>query len=405
MDNQRLWAAVGIYFTVAVAWVLVSDWWLLHAIPGEQLPGVATLKGVGFVAVTSVALFIILKRLAASDRRAREAQAGYAAVLDRVPHFFESVPVVMYALEDCGEGFAPVWFSENADRIVGYPRMQLMSLDWWSGHIHPEDRDAALQAVPAAARDGKVVHEYRFIKADGTIAHIHDELRFRPASGTTPAQIVGAWTDITDRVAIEDALREAVAHSDRTLLATIDVVSQMVELRDPYTAGHERRVGEISAAIAAELGHDEDMQRGLRIAGAVHDVGKIVVPSEILSKPTRLNDAEFMLVKQHAQAGYEILKGIEFPWPVAEVARQHHERMDGSGYPRGLKGEEILIEARITAVADVVESMASHRPYRAALGIDAALAEIERGAGVRYDADVASACVRLFRERRFEIPA
>ncbi len=210
--------------------------------------------------------------------------------------------------------------------------------------------------------------------------------------------------DVTEQLHAEETIRDYVQRLEAAVLGTAAAVSQMVELRDPYTAGHERRVGEISAAIAAEMGLNEDVQRGLRVAGAVHDVGKIVVPSEILSKPGRLSPLELELVQQHAQQGYEVLKEVAFPWPVAEVARQHHERMDGSGYPRGLKGEEILLEARILAVADVVESMSSHRPYRPGLGIGTALEEIESNAGHLYDAGVAAACLRLFREKGYAIP-
>ncbi|MGE3376586.1 MAG: HD domain-containing phosphohydrolase [Vicinamibacteria bacterium] len=192
---------------------------------------------------------------------------------------------------------------------------------------------------------------------------------------------------------------------EHAMQGTLEVVAKMVELRDPYTRGHERRVGEICAAIAGEMGLDDDRIEGLRVAGGVHDVGKIAAPAEILSKPTRLTPSEYALVKEHAQLGYEILKEVEFPWPVAEVARQHHERIDGSGYPRGLKDGEILLEARILAVADTVEAMSSHRPYRPGLGIEVALAEIERGAGTGYDRDVAAACLRLFREKGYTLPA
>jgi PAS domain S-box-containing protein len=203
------------------------------------------------------------------------------------------------------------------------------------------------------------------------------------------------------RIEREGYIRQLEQAAGRTL----DVVSTMVELRDPYTAGHERRVGELAAAIAAEMGLDAAFQQGLRMCGAVHDVGKIAVPAEILSKPMRLSKAEYQMVQQHAAQGYEILKSIELPWPLAEVARQHHERMDGSGYPRGLKGEEILLEARIIAIADVVESMASHRPYRPAIGPALALAEIEAGRGRLYDPEAADACLRLFREKGYSIPA
>ena len=178
----------------------------------------------------------------------------------------------------------------------------------------------------------------------------------------------------------------------------------MMDLRDPYTAGHEKRVGELSARIAAEMGLSENFQRGMRVAGGVHDVGKITVPAEMLNKPGKLSAIEFEMIKSHAEQGYEVLKNVDFPWPVAEVARQHHERIDGSGYPRGLKGEEIILEARIMAVADVVEAMSTHRPYRPALGVDAALAEIERGRGTAFDPVVAEACLRLFRETGYQLP-
>jgi len=188
-------------------------------------------------------------------------------------------------------------------------------------------------------------------------------------------------------------------------MSTVQVATTLSEMRDPYTTGHERRVAEVSVAIGAELGFDERRLEGLRVAGYLHDIGKITIPSEILSKPGKLTPVEFQLIKGHAQASYDVLKDVEFPWPVAQVALQHHERLDGSGYPHGLKGEAILLEARIMAVADVVEAMSSHRPYRPGLGIDKALAEIERGRGSAYDPAVVDACLRLFRDRGYAIPA
>ncbi|GEM_PF-505717 len=182
---------------------------------------------------------------------------------------------------------------------------------------------------------------------------------------------------------------------------SLRAIATVVEMRDPYTAGHERRVGELAVAIAQEMGLDEDKIHGIRLAASVHDLGKINVPAEILSKPGRLSDIEFMLIKTHAQAGYDILKDVEFPWPIADIVWQHHERLDGTGYPQGIKGGQILIESRIMAVADVTEAMASHRPYRAGLGIDVALKEIERGKGRAYDPEVADACLKLFREGGF----
>ncbi len=217
--------------------------------------------------------------------------------------------------------------------------------------------------------------------------------------------LLASVRDITERKRDEQQVREVAMRLERAMFGTVGAISRMLNMRDSYTAGHAQRVGEISAAIAAEMGLDLDVQRGLRVAGGLHDVGKIIVPAEILSKPGRLTAPEYSLIQAHAQQGYEVLKDIDFPWPVAEVARQHHERIDGGGYPRGLKGEAILLEARIMAVADVVEAMASHRPYRAGLGIDKALAEIERGRGTAYDANAADACMRLFREKNYALPA
>ena len=200
---------------------------------------------------------------------------------------------------------------------------------------------------------------------------------------------------------LEQMVESRTAKLQDTLEGIVEVVAQTVESRDPYTAGHQRRVAELACAIAQEMECPDDQIKGIRMSGKIHDLGKISVPAEILSKPTRLTDIEFMLIKTHSQIGYDILKDIEFPWPVAETIYQHHERMDGSGYPRALKGEGIILEARIIAVADVVEAMASHRPYRPALGIDIALQEISNNKGKFYDSDVADACLEVFREGKF----
>ncbi|HBG13958.1 MAG TPA: HD-GYP domain-containing protein, partial [Synergistaceae bacterium] len=165
-----------------------------------------------------------------------------------------------------------------------------------------------------------------------------------------------------------------------------------------------RNVSALSEAIATELGLDEDRVNSVRMAGLVHDIGKINVPAEILSKPGALGEVEFALIRTHPEIGYEIMKNIELPWNLADMILQHHERMDGSGYPAGLKEEEILLESRILAVADVVEAMSSHRPYRASLGIESALKEIEENRKKKYDADVVDACIRLFREKGFQFP-
>jgi putative nucleotidyltransferase with HDIG domain len=200
-----------------------------------------------------------------------------------------------------------------------------------------------------------------------------------------------------------ESLKESKEQLKKTMLKSVSAVAAMVELRDPYTAGHQQRVAMIADAIARELDLPETQIEGINLAAVVHDVGKIGVPSEILSKPGKLSDPEFALIKQHPELGYEVLKEIDFPWPIAETVRQHHERIDGSGYPLGLKGEEILLEARILSVADTIEAMASHRPYRAGLGIDKALTEIEQEHKTKFDVDVVDAASRLFREQGFTL--
>ena len=203
------------------------------------------------------------------------------------------------------------------------------------------------------------------------------------------------------------ALREHAAHEAlnerwRTSLeATIGAIAATVDLRDPYTAGHQQRVARLAVAIARALKMSEHQIEGLYLAGIIHDVGKVITPAEILNKPGKLNKLEFQLIQAHAETGYDIVKGVDFPWPIAEMVLQHHERLDGSGYPQGLKGGQILPEAKILAVADVVEAMMSHRPYRPSLGQEAALAEVARGKGAQYDPAAVDACLALFRDEGF----
>jgi len=207
---------------------------------------------------------------------------------------------------------------------------------------------------------------------------------------------IAALRTAQDKVQFQDQLRHSLEQ-------TIQVIAETVDQHDAYTAGHQRRVAAICTRIAAEMGLAEESARGLHLAATIHDLGKIGIPAELLTKPRQLSPMEFGLVKEHVQIGYNIIKNVDFPWPIAQIVLQHHERMNGSGYPRGLVGEDILIEARILAVADVVEAMAASRPYRRALGIDAALAEIKKHRGTGFDPAVVDACLRLFHERGYKI--
>ena len=204
--------------------------------------------------------------------------------------------------------------------------------------------------------------------------------------------------DITERVQTEKALQASYDKLDKTLESIIQSIALIVEMRDPYTAGHQHRISILAHAIAVEMNLPQEIIKGIGIMGAIHDIGKICVPAEILSKPGRITEAEFSIIKEHSKTGYDILKGIDFPWPVAQAVLQHHERMNGSGYPNRLSGENIIMEARVIAVTDVVEAMASHRPYRPALGIEKALGEISQKRSVLYDSSVVDACLRVFAE-------
>jgi PAS domain S-box-containing protein len=195
--------------------------------------------------------------------------------------------------------------------------------------------------------------------------------------------------------------QEQLVQLQDSLEDTVRAIATIVEMRDPYTAGHQVRVADLAAAIAKQMALPEEQIHAIHLAGTVHDLGKINIPAEILSKPGKITDIEFSLIKIHPQAGYDILKGIDFPWPIAQMVLQHHERLDGSGYPQGLKGEAILLEARILSVADVVEAMSSHRPYRAGLGIEVALEEITKQRGIHFDTNVVDACLALFREQGY----
>ena len=208
--------------------------------------------------------------------------------------------------------------------------------------------------------------------------------------------------DVTDRVQTEQRLKDSADKLQQMMDGSIRAIASTLELRDPYTAGHQRRVADLACSMAADMGMPEDQVEGLRIACYVHDIGKIAVPAEILAKPTKLSEHEFGIIMTHPQFGADVLKEIDFIWPVAEITLQHHERLDGSGYPNHLKGDQIIPEARVLAVADVVEAMCSHRPYRPALGIDQALEEIADGKGTRYDAKAVNVCIKLFRRKHFE---
>lgn len=269
--------------------------------------------------------------------------------------------------------------------------------------LSPEDVERSARNIQRLLKGEQIEGtEYNFRRLDGSVfpAIVLSSVIYGQGR---PVGLRGAIIDITERRKAEDRLRLTLDSLNRAVNVTVQAMVSAVEARDPYTSGHQVRSADLARAIAAEMEFSPDRIESIRMAASIHDIGKLHVPAEILSKPTRLAEIEFALIKQHPRIGAEILKNVESSWPLAEIVHQHHERMDGSGYPRGLKGNGILLEARILAVADVVEAMASHRPYRPSLGIDAALKEIEDHRGTFYDVDVADACLRLFREKGYRM--
>lgn len=248
---------------------------------------------------------------------------------------------------------------------------------------------------------GDLTFEAAQVRKDGSTGLV--EVHSRVVQPAMDKLVISSARDITERKKIEEELRHSSEKIEKAMEGTIQSMALTSETRDPYTAGHQNRVARLACAIAAEMGLPAQQIEGIRVSGTLHDIGKIFVPAEILSKPGKLRPNELNLLKDHAEVGYELLRNIEFPWPVAEIVYQHHERLDGSGYPRGLKGDDIRLEARIMCVADVVEAMASHRPYRAAFTIEKALLEILQKKGLIYDSRVVDACMCLFNEKNYRL--
>ncbi len=294
------------------------------------------------------------------------------------------------------EGNITDW-NPQAEAIFGWKRAEILGQPVSETIVPPESRKKHKQGLKyyLANGGGFALNQTVEITAQHQDGHTFPvELSIVPMQTNGTKRFNAFIRDITER-------HEAQQNLKASLVGSIVAISRAVEARDPYTAGHQQRVSQLARCIAQEMGLDSDRIDGLRMGATIHDIGKIHLPAEILSKPTKLTKTEFELIKTHCQIGYDILKDISFPWPVADIAWQHHERLDGTGYPQGLKDEEICLEARIVAVADAVEAISSHRPYRPALGINVALEEIEAKRGKWYDATVVDVCLKLFNEEGF----
>jgi len=299
------------------------------------------------------------------------------------------------------ENYKIIYCNGELVQNLGYAPDEILGHDF-RDFLDEESRPLVADHYLRRQRGEKIAARYEFniVRRDGTKRRVEissDVIKDAGGEMRTVAQLL----DITDRKKAEDLNQEMMKNLKKALDGTINVIALTVEARDPYTSGHQRRVADLARAIATQMGLPKDSIEAISSAAIIHDLGKIQVPADILNKPSSLTEIEFSFIKVHPQVAHNILKDIEFPWPVAEIIYEHHERWNGSGYPRGLAGQNILLEARILAVADVVEAMASHRPYRPPFGIDKALEELVENRGKLYDPEVVDACLLVFREKHF----
>jgi PAS domain S-box-containing protein len=333
-------------------------------------------------------------------RQAEEELKESKALIEAV---VENVPLMIFLKEATDLRF--VVFNRAGEELLGYDRRDLIGKN--NLDLFPPEQAAHFMANDRQVLEGDTgildIPEEPILTARKGQRLLHTrKVCIRGSDGVTKF-LLGISDDITDRKRAEEDLKDTMEKLRKSLRGTIEAISFTVEIRDPYTAGHQKRVSNLARVIAQEIGLPKETIDNIRLASSIHDIGKISVPAEILLKPGKISGIEMSLIKLHAQSGYDILKDVELPYPMAEIVLQHHERLDGSGYPRGLKDGQILLESQIVSVADVVEAMASHRPYRPSLGIDAALEEIEKNKGILYHAEVVDACLRLFREKGFQL--
>ncbi len=343
-----------------------------------------------------------VQRALAGERSARARKAAEKALQESEAKFRALVESTSDWIWEITEHAAYTYASPQVLDLLGY------GVDEVIGKT-PFDLMPPEQAEQMKARFDSIMADRKpFRLLENISLHKDGRVVFLETSGAPMFDAQGVFRgyrgidrDITERKEAEKERHASAARLEQTLLQTIEAIASTVEARDAYTAGHQRRVATLASAIAREMGLSVDMIHGLYLAASIHDLGKIRIPAEILSKPGNLSQIEFELIKTHPQAGYDIIKEVQFPWPIAQMLLQHHEHLDGSGYPQGLKAGQILLEAKILTVADTVEAMSSHRPYRASLGLNAALDEVAAQRGVLYDAAVVDCCIALFKENRF----
>jgi PAS domain S-box-containing protein/putative nucleotidyltransferase with HDIG domain len=356
----------------------------------EQGRGVYNLKG---KLMSCEGIIIDIDNLKQTEEALRESEVRFRSLIENVSSI---------AVQGFNKNRNLIFWNKASEALYGYSKEDAIGENLEKLIIPEYNRQEVTKDIQNWIKTEEAIPagEQGLMRKDGSIFEAHSShVMFKNMHGEP--EFYNLDVDLTELNQAKKDLQKSIHNLQKTFEGTVLALMSAVEMRDPYTAGHQVGVAKLACAIARELGLDGNQIEGLRIGGMLHDIGKLNIPSEILTKPGGLTDLEYKLMQTHPQFGFEILRTINFPWPIAQMVLQHHEKMNGSGYPQKLKRDKIILEARIITVADVVEPMSSHRPYRPALGIDAALTEIKRGKGKHYDPKIVEACLRLFEEKGF----
>jgi len=399
-DIFRISAKIVLFYAVlAGAWILFSDNIIgMLSSSQKQLMIMQTYKGMGFVIVTSVLLFLYIfneiKNRSEKEEEFKEVLKSSKKALESsrltLSAAFQAMPQMIF-ISDMNDGTI-VEMNEKMARKFGIEPGYMKDLSISSIRGLENLKDLHKKMIHSISSIDLDDFETDISNNDGSRMDV--SVWSREISREGERKILWIVQDVTSEKRAGQKTRNA-------LLGVVSAMGRIFEKRDPYTQGHQERVAFLASAIAREMGLSDIDVEGIKISGYIHDVGKIIIPAEILSKPGRLTDIEYRMIKLHPETGSDFLSDIDFPWPVQKMMYQHHERIDGSGYPEGLSGNDIVMGARILAVADIVEAMSSHRPYRPGLGIDAALKEIRDQSGISLDRDVVDACLDLFKKDQF----
>jgi PAS domain S-box-containing protein/putative nucleotidyltransferase with HDIG domain len=390
---------VTIFLSVEAFSVLALTLFYYQAVPFISADYIQVTEGAIFIRLFLLALTILLVpaavvswyllRISGRQKLLKEQVEFYAQLF-----YATTDSIIVHDLDGkC------IYANEYACQFYGYEEEELLRINLYELNA-PEQVETVKAKIVELIEKSQLTFESIHIHKNKFLTPVEVNSRIIDSGGRK--LIVSAIRDISERKRTAEELRQTSLRLQRAIEGAINAVALTTEIRDPYTAGHQHRVAKLACSIGRELGLSNEQIEGVRVAGTLHDIGKIYVPAEILSRPGRLRQNEINLVKDHAQVGYDLLSTIEFPWPVAQIVHQHHERMNGSGYPLGLSGDEILVEAKIMSVADVVEAMASHRPYRPALSIEEALLEILQQRGVLYSPEAVDACIKVFTQKGFK---